>query len=324
MTNVKAIRQRGYGAPGKVLRLEEVERPVPADDEVLVRVYASSVNSIDCRLARATPFVVRLMGGLRAPSNPAFGRDAAGVAEEVGKAVTDVAVGDEVFGARVGAFGEYVAGKNFVRKPANLSFEQAAAMPIASLTALQAVRDSGHVGPGDRVVINGAGGGVGTFAVQLAKALGAHVTGVTAADKVKLVKDAGADEVIDRRTTDYTRPAKYDVIVDCGGDRSLSANLRALTAGGRFVVVGAHKGVLRKAMYGSLRRRLLKQSIVFVQATVNRSDLETVHAMVEAGDVMPVIDRVFPLDRAAQAVAYAETHQASGKVVVSVVPAERD
>lgn len=319
--HMKAIRQHGYGAPTKVLRLEDVERPVVEDDQILVRVHASSVNSVDCRLARATPFLVRFMGGMRTPRDPAFGRDAAGVAEAVGKDVTDVAVGDEVFGARVGAFGEYVSGKNFVRKPANLNFEQAAAVPVAALTALQAVRDAGRVKAGERVLINGAGGGVGSFAVQVAKALNAHVTGVTSSDKIQLVKDAGADEVLDRRVTDYTSSAKYDVIVDCGGDRSISANVRALAADGRYLIVGAHKGVLVRLIAGSLRRRLFKQPIIGVQAGVRREDLETLRGMIEAGQITPVIDRTFALEDASAAVAYAETHQASGKVVVVIRPA---
>lgn len=315
---MKAIRQSGYGAPDKVLRLEDVEVPTPDDDEVLVRVHASSVNSLDCRLARATPPIVRLMHGLLRPSDPAFGRDAAGVAEAVGKDVTDIAPGDEVYGARAGAFSEYVCGKNFVHKPANLSFDQTAAIPIAGVTALQALRDAGKVKPGDRVVINGAGGGVGTFAVQIAKAFGAHVTAVTSANKIQLVNDAGADEVVDRRATDYTRSAKYDVIVDCGGDRSLSSNLRALSPGGRYLIVGAHKGVLRRVIGGSVRRRLRKQPIIAVQATINRPDLDTLRTMAEAGQFVPIIDRTFPLEQAAAAVSYAETHQARGKVVVSV------
>jgi NADPH:quinone reductase-like Zn-dependent oxidoreductase len=315
---VKAIRQHAYGKPERVLSLEEVELPAPQDDQVLVRVRASSVNSVDCRLVTAQPFFVRIAAGLRRPKDPEVGRDAAGVVEAVGKDITGLSVGDEVFGTRSGAFAEYVAGDKFVRKPANVTFEQAAATPIAAITALQALRDGANLQAGERALINGAGGGVGLFAVQIAKHMGARVTGVTAADKVQIVSEAGADEVFDRTNTDYTRSATYDVIVDCGGDKSLSANLHALTPTGRIVMVGAHKGVLRRMIASYVRRRFRKQPIIPFGAAVNLEDLETLSGMLAAGQIKPIIDRSYPLEQAPAAVAYAETQQAAGKVVVNV------
>ncbi len=316
---MKAIRQRGYGPPSRVLRLEEVAVPVPADNEVLVRVRAASINSVDCRKVRADPILVRLMMGLRAPSEPAVGADAAGVVETVGSAVTELHVGDEVYGHAGGALGELVAGETFVAKPKSLTFEQAAAVPTAAVTALQAVRELGAVKAGMKVLINGAGGGVGTFAVQIARALGAQVTAVTQADKVDLVRSLGVADVLDRITEDFTRRTRaFDLIVDIGGDRSLGSTLRALKPGGRVVLVGAHRGVLRRMVTGSLRRRLLKQQVGSLVAHVGTEELRALNELIEAGQLIPAIDRTYPLDEAAAAVAYAEGQQAAGKVVVRV------
>ncbi len=318
---MKAIRQLGYGSPERVLMLEEVPAPTPTDDQVLVRVRATSVNSGDCRQVRATPVLIRFLQGMRRPKNPAFGADAAGVVEAVGSAVADLHVGDEVYGIRRGAFGELVAGKTFARKPANLNFEQAAAVPIAACTALQAVRDKGGVKAGARVLINGAGGGVGTFAVQIAVAMGAEVTAVTSADKIDLVRSLGAANEIDRATEDFTtKRGEFDAVIDVGGDHSLGATLKALKPTGTLVIVGAHAGVLRRLVIGNVRRRLLKQPIVFFIAEVTTDDLAALRAMIEAGKLTPVIDRTFPLEETAAAVAYAEGQQARGKVVVTVGP----
>jgi NADPH:quinone reductase-like Zn-dependent oxidoreductase len=316
---VKAIRQRGYGSPERVLRLEEVGAPDAADDEVLVRVRAASINSVDCRKVRADPILVRLMMGLRTPNQPAIVADAAGVVEAVGPAVTELRVGDEVYGHAVGALGELVAGKTFVAKPARLTFEQAAALPTAASTALEAVRDNGVVSPGAGVLVNGAGGGVGTFAVQIARALGAQVTAVTAPDKVELVGSLGAVEVLDRTREDFTRRSgAFDLIVDIGGDHSLGSTLRALKPDGRLVMVGAHKHVLRRIGTGSLRRRLFKQRLFFFTAHVGIQELRALNEMIEAGQLMPVIDRTYGFDEAASALAYAESQQAAGKVVVTI------
>jgi NADPH:quinone reductase-like Zn-dependent oxidoreductase len=316
---VKAIRQRGYGSPERVLRLEEIAAPGPADNEVLVRVRAASVNSVDCRKVRADPILVRFMMGLRKPSQPAVVADASGVVEAVGSAVTELRVGDEVYGHALGALGELVAGRTFVAKPPRLTFEQAAAVPTAAATALEAVRDNGAVKPGDSVLVNGAGGGVGTFAVQIAKALGAEVTAVTAADKVELVGSLGAVEVLDRTRQDFTRRrGAFDVIIDIGGDHSLGSTLRALRPDGRLVIVGAHRGVLRRMLIGNLRRRFLKQRVIFFVAHVGTAELLALNELVEAGQLTPVVERIYPFDEAPAAVARAEGQQVAGKVVIRV------
>jgi NADPH:quinone reductase-like Zn-dependent oxidoreductase len=303
------------------LAIEEVERPEVAADQVLVRVHAASINSIDCRLVRADPILVRLSGGMTRPKSTEFGRDAAGVVEAVGDGVVHVKPGDEVFGARSGALADFVAGTNFVRKPANLTMQQAAAMPVAGITALQAVRDHGRVKPGDRVLVNGAGGGVGTFVVQIAKSFGATVTAVTSTDKLDLMATLGADRVLDYERDDFTRErGAYDAIIDLAGDRRLGAVRRALTADGTLVIVGSHHGVLRRIVFALLRRRLLKQDIRFFHAAVSREDLDALRDLAETGKVMPVIDRVFAFDDTAAAVGYVEKQQARGKVVVTVQP----
>jgi NADPH:quinone reductase-like Zn-dependent oxidoreductase len=316
---MKAIRQRGYGSPERVLRLEEVAAPVPTQNEVLVRVRAASINSVDCRKVRADPILVRFMMGLRRPEQPAVVADAAGVVEAVGSAVAGLRVGDEVYGHALGALGELVAGDVFVAKPKRLTFEQAAAVPTAAATALEALRDNGAVRAGHRLLVNGAGGGVGTFAVQIAKAMGAEVTAVTASDKVDLVRSLGAAEVLDRKREDFTRRRRaFDVIVDIGGDHSLGSTLRALKPAGRLVVVGAHRGVLRRMLMGNLRRRFLGQRINFFVAHVGTAELLALNELIEAGQLTPVIERTYPFDEAAAAVARAEGQQVAGKVIVSV------
>jgi NADPH:quinone reductase-like Zn-dependent oxidoreductase len=318
---MKAVLQRRYGAPSQALAIEDIDKPEVGPERILVRVCASSINSGDCRFVRADPIFVRFVGGFRQPKNAAFGGDVAGVVESVGADVTEFKPGDEVFGIKKGALAEFVAGpaENFTRKPANLTMEQAAAIPTAGTTALQALRDHGHVKARDRVVINGAGGGVGTYAVQIAKALGATVTAVTSTDKVALVGSLGADTVIDRGHDDYTRNAgAYDVIIDIAGDHSFRATRRALTPTGTLVVVGAHKGVLRRLLFGTLRRRLLKQNIQFFVAGVEATDFNQLGELAQAGKLRPVIDRIYTLDQTAAAVEYAEDQHVAGKVVVSV------
>jgi NADPH:quinone reductase-like Zn-dependent oxidoreductase len=316
---MRAILQVGYGAPSKVLSLAEIEQPKIGADQILVRVRATSVNSADCRFVRADPILVRFIGGFRKPKSPAFGGDVAGVIEAVGANVSHLAATDEVFGIKKGAFAEYVAGANFVRKPANLTMEQAAAMPTAAITALQAVRDQGEVKAGDRVLINGAGGGVGTFAVQIAKAFGATVTAVTSTDKQELMHKIGADEVLDYEHEDFTRGrGGYDAIIDIAGDHSFRSTRRALAPDGTLAIVGAHRGVLRRLVFGSLRRKLLKQDIRFFVADVRTEDLDALRDLAEAGKIRPVIDRTFALEEAAAAVSYAEGQRAAGKVVVTV------
>lgn len=320
---MKAIVQHRYGQPEDVLELrDDVEKPVPSDDRALVRVRASSVNAGDWRRVRATPFMVRLIDGVRKPKTPGLGGDAAGVVEAVGKDVTDLKVGDEVYGVRTGAFAEYLTSRMFVAKPANLTFEQAAAVPVAGITALQALRDHGHLQPGQKVLINGSGGGVGTFAVQIANALGGEVTAVTSTANVDLIRSIGANRVIDYTREDFTRSGqRYDLVVDIGGTPSLGACRRAVTPGGRLVLVGAGKGAagpLGRMVVGLVRSRVLRQRITAFIAKVNTEDLVTLRELIEAGKVTPVIDRTFPLSEVAEAIRYVETEHARGKVVITM------
>jgi NADPH:quinone reductase-like Zn-dependent oxidoreductase len=320
---LRAVVQRSYGRPADVLGFrDDADRPQPADGGVLVRVHASSVNSADWRRVLADPFLVRLFEGLRRPRSPWLGTDAAGVAEAVGKDVADVSVGDEVYGLRTGAYSEYVSGQSFVRKPRNLTFEQAAAVPVAGCTALQAVRDQGGVRPGQSVLVNGAGGGVGTFAVQIAKARGARVTAVTSTDKLDMVRSIGADEVIDYTREDFTRRGQhYDVIVDCGGKPSVAAFRRTLTADGALVLVAAGKGrfgSLGRFIGSHVRRRLLKQPVItFIAHGPYKENLESLRELIEAGKVRPVIERTYPFSDIAEAIEYAATERTAGKLVIA-------
>jgi len=316
---MKAIIQSGYGPAAKVLKMEEVDRPTVEPEQVLVRVCATSVNSGDCRQVIADPVLVRFMSGFSRPRDPKVGGDAAGIVEAVGNAVTHVKPGDEVFGARSGAFAEYVSGKSFVAKPANMSFEQAAAIPIAATTALQALRDKADVHSGQQVLINGAGGGVGHFAVQIAKALGAEVTAVTSTNKLELVRSLGADHVVDYTREDFTKGSvRYDAIIDIGGNHSFPATRRALKAGGILVIIGSHRGVLRRLVFGTLRNRLLRPRIVFFLAQMKKEDLLTLKEWAEAGKLRPVIDRTYSLDDAVEAIDYAGAQTVGGKVVLKV------
>jgi len=284
-------------------------------------VRAASVNAGDWRRVRAKPFLVRTAEGWRRPRAPLFGADAAGIVEEVGPEVVDLRIGDEVMGIRTGAFAEYVAGANFVPKPINLNFEQAAAVPIAGLTALQALRDHGALEPGQRVLINGAGGGVGSFAVQIAKSLGADVTVVTSTDKLELLRSLGADRVIDYTREDATRSGPYDLVVDTGGTPSIGNLRSALAPDGTLVLVAAAKGgmgVLGRIAAGAFRRRVLKQRVRFFIAAVRKEDLLHLKELIEAGKVTPAIDRTYPLAEAGKALRYLETGHAHGKVVITI------
>lgn len=319
---MRAIVQDRYGAPSEVLRLADVDKPDVATGAVLLRVRATSVNAGDWRRVRAMPSFVRLVEGLRRPKSPLLGGDAAGVVEAVGDGVTHLRAGDEAYGIRTGAFAEYVSGRSFVRKPRNLTFEQAAAVPIAGVTALQGLRDKGELKSGQRVLINGAGGGVGTFAVQLAKAIGAHVTAVTRGDNVDLMRSLGADHVIDYTLENFTKgSARYDLVLDVGGTPSLGACRRALAPGGTLVCVGARRGA-GGPMFGLLaalvRSRVLRQRVVSFIAKVRTEDLETLTELIEAGKVAPVIDRTYPLSETAEALRHVESGRARGKVVVTV------
>jgi len=314
---MKAVLNREYG-PADDLRLQDVARPTIDDDQVLVRVRAASVNPFDWHLMRGEPRVVRLLVGLRRPKGGGIpGVDAAGTVEAVGANVTEFGPGDEVFGSCSATFAEYTIGseRNFVAKPENLSLEQAAAIPGAGVTALQAVRDHGAVEARQRVLINGAAGGVGTFAVQIAKSRGAHVTGVCSTPNLELVRSLGADEVVDYTAEDFTRRGRYDVIIDNVGNHSLRDLRRALAPTGTLVAVG---GGLSKKLRAKLLNRFVDQRLVTFIANVNKADMITLKELIEDGKVAPVIDRTYQLSEAPEAIRYVETGHARAKVIITV------
>lgn len=323
-TAMQAIVNDKYGSPPS-LEFQQIEQPVIGDDGVLVRVRAASVNPADWRPLSGKPYLLRPMMGLRRPNSRIPGIDVAGIVEAVGKDVTKFQPGDEVFGGRRGAFAEYVGGveRNFVPKPVGLTLEQAATIPIAGCTALQALRDKGQMQPGQRVLINGAAGGVGTFAVQIAKAYGAHVTGVCSTRNVDLVRSLGADQVVDYTQEDFTQGGqRYDLIVDNVGNRALRHLRRALTPKGTLVLVGAKRdgwllGPLRLPLRLLLVARFVGQRLSFFIAKLLNTDLVILKELIEAGKVTPVIDRTYPLSETAEAIRYAEAGHARGKVVIT-------
>jgi NADPH:quinone reductase-like Zn-dependent oxidoreductase len=321
---MKALVHDRYGSPD-VLELRHVEEPALTDDGVLVRVRAASVNPADWYGVTGRPYVGRPMQGVLKPRSPFVGVDFAGVVEAVGNDVAALAPGHEVFGGRSGAVAELVNVKNAVaRKPANLTFEQAAAIPVAGTTALQGLRDHGRLQPGQRVLINGASGGVGTFAVQIAKALGAEVTGVCSTRNVELVRSLGADHVVDYTREDFTRSdRRYDLLLDIAGSRSWSEYRRVLTPQATVVIVGGSK---TSRLFGPLahvaRMRLAglrsSQRIAFFIAKLTRADLEALRELVEADQVMPVVERSYPLDEAAEAFRHLGDGPVQGKLVVKL------
>lgn len=332
---MKAVVWDTYGPPDR-LELTDVDKPVIGADGVLVRVRAASLNPADWRPIRGRPYAMRTMmgGALRRPTARVLGTDVAGrilgidlagQVEAVGAGVTQFKIGDEVFGFRSGALAEYVAGweRNFVLKPAGLTFEQAAAVPVAAFTALQALRDKGQVRSGQKVLINGASGGVGTFAVQLAKAFGAEVTGVCSMRNVEMVRAIGADHVIDYTSEDFTRSGeRYDLIVDAAGYRSVFAARRVLAQDGRLVLVGAPQGrflapVIR-VVEALLLSRFVSQKLGFFIARNSKDDLIVLKELIEAGKVTPVIDRTYPLSDTREAISYVEQRHARGKVVITM------
>lgn len=322
---MKAIYYTQYGSPD-VLQLRDVPTPTPKDDEVLIRVHAAAANAYDWHIMRADPFLARLAKGLFSPKNKIPGADVAGVVDAVGRSVTQFQPGDAVYGdmagAKDGAFAEYVCAPErlLAPKPANLSFEEAASVPMAAVTALQALRDVGKVQPGQQVLINGASGGVGTFAVQIAKALGAEVTAVCSTNKVALAQKLGADHVIDYKKVDFTHSGEtYDVILGVGGYKPLKAYLAALKPGGIYVMVGGtNKQIFDALLFGAFMARGGKR-IAQITAKPNRADLVYMNELLEAGKVKPVIDRCYPLHETANAIRYLEEGHAKGKVVITVV-----
>jgi NADPH:quinone reductase-like Zn-dependent oxidoreductase len=321
---MQAIVGTEYGSPDG-LELREVDTPAVGDDQVLVRVRAASINPADWHFMRGLPYPVRLGSGLRRPKRTVPGADVAGVVEAVGKDVTEFQPGDEVFGYRGGSLAEFVCGgeRNFLRKPAGLTYEQAAAVPLAGFTALQALRDRGRIEPGQRVLINGAAGGVGTFAVQIAKELGADVTGVCSTGNLDMVRSIGADQVVDYTVEDFTRSGqRYDLIVDAVGNRSLSDLRRALTPAGTLVLAGGGNGrwlgPLLLPLKAVVVSRFVRQRLLPFLAKYTKDDLRVLKDLVEAGKVTPVIDRTYPLSEAPEAIRYLEAGHARGKVVVTV------
>ena len=330
---MQAIVNSEYGSPDD-LKLAEIEMPAVGADDILVRVGAASVNPFDSHALRGEPYIGRLLGmGFRRPKQSRKGIDVAGTVEAVGENVTALRPGDEVFGTIHGAFAEYVAGteQDFVAKPARLTFEQAAAIPMAGITALQALRDRGAVQAGQRVLVNGAAGGVGTFAVQIAKALGADVTGVCSTRNVDLVRSLGADHVVDYTVDDFTRSGlEYDLIIDTVGNRKLTQLRRALTSTGTLVIVGGQGGrvvgALAQLPKSAVLDRFVAQRLTRVFAKLHNEDLVVLRELVDDGKVTPVIDRTYPLGETAEAIRYVEAGHARGKVVITMSgpPADPD
>jgi NADPH:quinone reductase-like Zn-dependent oxidoreductase len=321
---VKAIVYREYGSP-EVLKCEEIEKPTPGDDDVLIRVRAASVNPLDWHFMRGAPFMIRIMTGLKRPDKGRLGADLAGEVAAVGRNVTQFHPGDQVFGESLGAFAEYVcANQNSVAcKPANLTFDQAAAMPTGGLTALQALR-KGRIQPGQKVLINGAAGGVGTFAVPIAKSFGANVTGVCSTRNVDLVRSIGADHVIDYTREDFTNSGqRYDLMFDCVGNHSLSACRRVISRQGTYLLVGGSGGgrwigPLARGLKAVVLSRFVSQNLVMFLTASNKDDLVTLKQLAEGKTVTPVIDRTYTLSEVPEAVRYLEEGHARGKVVVTL------
>jgi NADPH:quinone reductase-like Zn-dependent oxidoreductase len=328
MKTMKAIVQEEYGdAPEDVLRLAEIARPTIADDEILVRVRAASVDRGTWHIMTGRPLAIRVAGfGLRRPKAANPGRSVAGTVESVGKDVSEFKLGDEVFGTCDGSFAEYARARvgRLAPKPTNLSFEQAAAVPVSALTALQGVRDRAQIQPGQKVLIIGASGGVGTFAVQIAKAYGAEVTGVCSTTKMGMVLAIGADRVVDYTREDFLDGEhRYDAILDIGGNSRLSDLRRALTPHGRLVIVGGETdgrwlGGSDRQIRASLLSPLVSQKLGTFVASENARDLKALGELVQSGKLAPAVDRTYPLSETPAAVRYLQEGHARGKVVVAV------
>jgi len=322
---MKAIVYHRYGSPD-VLQMEEVEKPTPDENQVLIKVHAASINAVDYRLREGKPFLLRpMMGGILRPKNTRLGSDVAGRVEAVGENVKQFRPGDEVFGCRNddGAFAEYVCAREgaLALKPANLSFAEAAAVPVAALTALQGLRDAGGIRPGQKVLIQGASGGVGTFAVQLAKSFGAEVTAVCRTKNLDMARSIGADHVIDYTREDFTRNRRrYDLVFAVNGYHSLLAYQRALSPQGVYVCAGGTLPQIFQAMLlGSLMSRSGGKKMCFMGiAKVNQEDLVFLAEHLKAGKIVPVIDRSHPLSESVEAFRYVEDIHAQGKVVITV------
>ena len=323
---MKAAVYSRYGPPD-VLQIRDIEKPVPKDDEVLIKVRAASVNPVDWHFMRGTPYLMRMQAGLRKPKNTRFGVDVAGQVEAVGRNVTTFKPCDEVFGACRGSFAEYVCTpqSKLALKPDNVTFEQVASAPVAALSALQGLRDTGQIRAGQKVLINGAAGGVGTFAVQIGKWFGAEVTGVCSTGNVEMVRSIGADRVVDYTREDFTKSGLlYDIFLDCIGNHSLSACRRVLNSKGTYIIVGAPSGrwirPFPRAIGASVLSRFVSQKLFMFVAKIGSEDLTVVGELMKAGKVRPVVDRRYRLSEVPEAIRYLEEGHARGKVVISVEP----
>jgi NADPH:quinone reductase-like Zn-dependent oxidoreductase len=318
---MKAIVYHNYGSPD-VLQCEETEKPTAADNEVLIKVRAASVNPLDWHSMRGKPYFIRIMTGLRKPKVTRPGVDVAGQVEAVGRSVTQFKPGDEVFGVGRGAFAEYVCGieDKLALKPANISFEDAAAVPVAAISALQGLRDKGRIRPGQKVLIDGASGGVGTFAIQIAKSFGAEVTAVCSTRKLDTARSIGADHVIDYTREDFTRSGqRYDLILAANAHHSIFDYRRALSRDGVYAIVGGG-GVqmLQAILLGPLLSLIGSKKMRIVPAKINKKDLVLLKDLLETGKVVPVIDRRYSLSDVAEALRYLGEGHAKGKVVITV------
>lgn len=322
---MQAIVQRCYGGPD-ILSLEVIEKPVPADNEVLVKVVAAAVNPLDWHFMRGTPYLIRLFAGLGTPDDTRVGVDFAGTVEAVGSNVTRFKPGDDVFGGGRGAFAEFIVVPEdgaLASHPANVSPEQAAALPVAAITALQALRDAGKLEPGQKVLINGASGGVGTFAVQIAKSFGAEVTGVCSTRNVEMVRSIGADHVFDYKKEDYTQSRQqYDLIIDMVSNHSLSKNRGVLKPGGRLVIVGGGKGNWIGPLITPIKAMILSlfvdQEFITILANENHDDLVVLADLMQAGKVTSVIDSRYPLSEIQAAIRHSEDGHTRGKIIIEI------
>jgi NADPH:quinone reductase-like Zn-dependent oxidoreductase len=322
--SMKAVVYHNYGSVD-VLEVIDVEMPVAGPQEILVKVEAASVNPLDWHFMRGSPYIMRLQSGLGAPADPRFGRDFAGTVEAVGDQVTEFEVGDRVYGGANGAFAQYLTRRAtgaVAKIPDNVSAEQAASVPVAGITALQALRDKGQLQSGQSVLINGASGGVGTFAVQIAKSMGAEVTGVCSTRNVEMVKSLGADHVFDYKRENYTDSGRqYDVIIDNVGNHSLTANRRALKPNGKLVMIGGPKGDWFGPLAGPLKAMLLQpfvdQQLITIMAQMNGEDLSTLAGMISDGRITPVIEHSYPLSETAAAIRKSEEGHVRGKLLLA-------
>jgi NADPH:quinone reductase-like Zn-dependent oxidoreductase len=327
---VKAAMHASYGAPARVVEIRDLEKPSPDSDEVLVRVSAASVNIADWYAVTGRPWIARGSTGLRGPKETRIGVDYAGVVEAVGSEVTEFELGDDVFGGRTGAYAEYVvakANRAIVKKPANVTFEQAAAVGVAATTALQAVRDQGKLEAGQRVLVHGASGGVGTYTVQVAKAFGGEVTAVCGPRGVELARALGADDVVDYSREDVTRGDRsFDLVIDIAGTRSFRQLRRVLAPGATLVIVGGKRanrlfGPLAHVAGCKLGAMFASQKAEFFIAKLNKTDMEALRDLLEAGRLRSVVDDVFPFDRVADALEHMGSGHPRGKIVVTVADA---